>query len=55
MPYLQSIGLYDPIKKLIDPVCLSCTQFAVGSPFLNDLNTSGDTVPGVEYLMITSK
>ncbi|KAG0350227.1 hypothetical protein BG005_010252 [Podila minutissima] len=55
VPYLQSIGLYDPIKKLIDPLCLSCTQFAAGSPFLNDLNASGDTVPGVEYLMITSK
>ncbi|KAG0333568.1 hypothetical protein BG000_009065 [Podila horticola] len=55
VPYLQSIGLYDPIKKLINPLCLSCTQFAAGSSFLNDLNASGDTVPGVEYLMITSK
>ncbi|KAG0045502.1 hypothetical protein BGZ83_009307 [Gryganskiella cystojenkinii] len=52
---LEPLGLYDPLKKLIDPVCLSCFQFLHNSTFLNNLNAGGDTVPGVEYLMIVSK
>ncbi|KAF9139425.1 hypothetical protein BGX30_007993 [Mortierella sp. GBA39] len=54
-PLLSSLGLYDPIKKLIDPVCLSCFQFLEGSDFLTKLNAGGDTVPGVEYKFIVSK
>ncbi|KAF9915113.1 hypothetical protein FBU30_002161 [Linnemannia zychae] len=54
-PFLTSLGLYDPIKKLIDPLCLSCFQFLEGSDFLNNLNAGGDTVPGVEYKFIVSK
>lgn len=55
VPFLTGLGLYDVIKKAIDPVCLSCFQFLVGSPFLNDLNAGGDTVPGVNYKFIQSK
>ncbi|KAF9540380.1 hypothetical protein EC957_004373 [Mortierella hygrophila] len=54
-PFLSSLGLYDPIKKLIDPICLSCFQLLEGSDFLTKLNAGGDTVPGVEYKFIVSK
>ncbi|KAF9131852.1 hypothetical protein BGW39_001240 [Mortierella sp. 14UC] len=54
-PFLTSLGLYDVIKKAIDPVCLSCFQFLENSPFLQNLNAGGDTVPGVQYQFIASK
>ncbi|KAF9906754.1 hypothetical protein BX616_000635 [Lobosporangium transversale] len=54
-PFLTSLGLYDPIKAVIDPVCKSCFQFLQGSQFLKDLNEGGDTVPGVQYKFIVSK
>ncbi|KAG0045362.1 hypothetical protein BGZ90_008475 [Linnemannia elongata] len=54
-PFLISLGLYDPIKKILDPVCKSCFQFLQGSDFLNNLNAGGDTVPGVQYQFIASK
>ncbi|KAF8936515.1 secreted lipase [Dissophora ornata] len=40
----ESVGLYDPVKKLLQ-----------NSTFLQKLNAGGDTVPGVQYLMIGSK
>ncbi|KAF9935838.1 hypothetical protein BGZ75_001799 [Mortierella antarctica] len=54
-PFLSSLGLYDPVKKIIDPVCKSCFQFLENSPFLQNLNAGGDTVPGVSYKFIVSK
>ncbi|KAG0255309.1 hypothetical protein BG011_005201 [Mortierella polycephala] len=54
-PFLASLGLYDPVKKILDPVCRSCFQFLVGSDFLKNLNEGGDTVPGVQYKFIVSK
>ncbi|KAK3828219.1 MAG: triacylglycerol lipase [Benniella sp.] len=55
IPLATSLGLYDPIKKILDPVCKSCFQFLIGSDFLNKLNAGGDTVPGVQYKFIVSK
>ncbi|KAG0361021.1 hypothetical protein BG005_009363 [Podila minutissima] len=55
VPFLTGLGLYDPIRKVIDPVCLSCFQVLDNSPFLQALNAQGDTVPGVSYKFITSK
>ncbi|KAF9321870.1 hypothetical protein BG003_010126 [Podila horticola] len=55
VPFLTGLGLYDPIKKVIDPVCLSCFQVLDNSPFLQALNAQGDTVPGVSYKFIASK
>ncbi|KAG0282246.1 hypothetical protein BGZ96_000663 [Linnemannia gamsii] len=55
VPFLTGLGLYDPIKKIVDPLCLSCFQILQDSPFLKDLNEGGDTVPGVAYHFIVSK
>ncbi|KAG0011720.1 hypothetical protein BGZ82_002900 [Podila clonocystis] len=55
VPFLTGLGLYDPIKKVIDPVCLACFQVLDNSPFLQALNAQGDTVPGVSYKFIASK
>ncbi|KAF9145051.1 hypothetical protein BG015_012011, partial [Linnemannia schmuckeri] len=52
---LTPLGLYDPIKAVFDTLCLSCFQFLENSKFIKNLNTGGDTVSGVKYLMITSK
>ncbi|GJJ68436.1 triacylglycerol lipase [Entomortierella parvispora] len=52
---LEPLGLYDPIAAVISPFCLSCTQLIRNSTFLQKLNAGGDTVPGVDYLMIASK
>ncbi|KAF9287948.1 hypothetical protein BGZ74_000990 [Mortierella antarctica] len=54
-PFLTGLGLYDPIKKIVDPICKSCFQFLAGSPFLTELNKGGDTVPGVSYHFIQSQ
>ncbi|KAG0381170.1 hypothetical protein BGX24_008074 [Mortierella sp. AD032] len=55
VPLAKAIGLFDPIKKIIDPLCEACYQFALNSTFLNDLNAGGDTFPGIEYLLVASK
>jgi hypothetical protein len=33
-------------------LCAACTEQIAGSAFLNNLNTGGDTVPGVKYTVI---
>ncbi|KAF9582676.1 hypothetical protein BGW38_010898 [Lunasporangiospora selenospora] len=50
----KAIGIFDTVKKVIDPVCKSCLQFLEGSDFLKKLNEGGDTVPGVQYKYIVS-
>ncbi|KAF9909042.1 hypothetical protein EC991_009103 [Linnemannia zychae] len=55
IPLLEPLGLYDPVKKIIDPICEACFQFFINSTFINDLNRGGDTLPGIDYLMVASK
>ncbi|KAG9323678.1 hypothetical protein KVV02_002974 [Mortierella alpina] len=52
---LEPLGLYDPVLKIIDPLCHACLQLLKDSAFLKDLNAGGDTVPGVEYLTLVTK
>jgi triacylglycerol lipase len=35
--------------------CDACTEQQAGSPFLTELNAPGDTVPGPDYTVITTK
>ncbi|KAF9319729.1 hypothetical protein BG003_008377 [Podila horticola] len=51
----KSLGLHNAVEGVLDLVCKACFQLIVGSPFLKELNTPNDTVPGVQYLMIASK
>ncbi|KAG0211605.1 hypothetical protein BGX28_007656 [Mortierella sp. GBA30] len=50
-------GLYDPITKMIDPLCHSCLQLVEDSDFIKDLHRIGEPepAPGVEYLLIVSR
>ena len=43
------------LTSLVDRACLSCTQFPEDSPFLQNLNAGGDTLPRVQYMFIASK
>jgi triacylglycerol esterase/lipase EstA (alpha/beta hydrolase family) len=42
-------------SSALDPVCVSCQEQQVGSPFMTTLNAGGDTVPGVDYTVIESR
>ncbi|WP_030518183.1 triacylglycerol lipase [Nocardia sp. NRRL WC-3656] len=46
---IDILGFYRP---LVGPANI---QQAVGSPFLNQLNLAGDTVPGVAYTVVSSR
>jgi len=46
---IDILGFYRP---LVGPANI---QQAVGSPFLNQLNVAGDTVPGVAYTVVASR
>ncbi|KAF9933783.1 hypothetical protein BGZ67_004154 [Mortierella alpina] len=51
----DSLGLSGPAKKVFERNCRSCSEFEPQSDFLRNLNSGGDTVPSVQYLMIVSK
>ncbi|KAG0035764.1 hypothetical protein BGZ81_000057 [Podila clonocystis] len=52
---MESLGLHNEVEGVLNPLCKACFQLIVGAPFLEELNTPNDTVPGVQYLMIVSK
>ena len=49
---LNLIGL---VNDVINPLCTACVEQEQGSSFLANLNSGGDTVPGVHYTVIESK
>ncbi|KAG0340281.1 hypothetical protein BG005_003264, partial [Podila minutissima] len=49
------LGLWNPVTKILDPICKACLELVVGSSFITNLNQGGDTVPGVEYSFIVSR
>jgi triacylglycerol esterase/lipase EstA (alpha/beta hydrolase family) len=42
-------------SSFLGSLCAACTEQAVGSPFLTNLNAGGDTVSGVRYTVIATK
>ncbi|KAG0360169.1 hypothetical protein BG005_011314 [Podila minutissima] len=51
----RQINLYDPVTSLLNKFCAACMQMVYDSSFMQALFADGDTVPGVEYLMLATK
>jgi triacylglycerol esterase/lipase EstA (alpha/beta hydrolase family) len=51
----QTLGLAGATNVALGITCESCVQQQVGSPFLTQLNSGGDTVPGVNYTVIETR
>ena len=50
----QQLGLLVPINSALASSCMACVEQEAGSDFLTNLNRGGDTVPGVQYIVIES-
>jgi triacylglycerol esterase/lipase EstA (alpha/beta hydrolase family) len=51
----QTLGLAGATNVVLGSACESCVQQEVGSSFLTELNSGGDTVPGVTYTVIETR
>jgi triacylglycerol esterase/lipase EstA (alpha/beta hydrolase family) len=51
----RSLGLSDPLVGLVASLCGSCPQFLRGSEYLDDLNSDGEAIPGVEHTNIVTR
>lgn len=40
-PRYIDLGLWNPVAKILDPICKSCLELVVGSSFIADLNKGG--------------
>lgn len=40
-PRYIDLGLWNPVTKILDPICKSCLELVVGSSFIADLNKGG--------------
>jgi triacylglycerol esterase/lipase EstA (alpha/beta hydrolase family) len=52
---LLTLGSYFPGANSFFGNCPACEQQEVGSAFLTELNSGGDTVPGVEYTVVQTR
>jgi triacylglycerol esterase/lipase EstA (alpha/beta hydrolase family) len=52
---LFTLGSAFPGANAFFGFCTACDEQAAGSPFLTELNSGGDTVPGVRYTVIESE
>src|SRR5580693_9581649 len=51
----SSLGAIGLVNSVINPLCPACVEQEQGSSFLMNLNSGGDTVPGVHYTVIESR
>ena len=52
---LSTLASYFPGANSLPSVCPACTEQEAGSQFMNELNSGGDTVPGIDYTVIESE
>ncbi len=52
---LLTLASYFPGASLALAGCPACAEQGAGSSFMNQLNSGGDTVPGVDYTVIESR
>ncbi len=53
---ITTVGRYIPYSnQFVGAACTACVQQEAGSSFLANLNSGGDTVPGVNYTVIESQ
>jgi triacylglycerol esterase/lipase EstA (alpha/beta hydrolase family) len=52
---LFTLGSHFPGANSFFGACLACEQQEVGSPFLTELNSGGDTIAGVDYTVIQTR
>jgi triacylglycerol lipase len=48
-------GTTNPLASPLAPVCIACAEQAAGSSFLAQLNSGGDTLPGISYTVISTR
>src|SRR5581483_8732433 len=48
------LGVLVPVNQFLSGPCEACVEQEAGSPFLTALNAGGETVPGVQYTVITT-
>lgn len=51
----QDLGLFGVFSVILGSSCEGCVEQQAGSPFLAQLNSGGDTVPGVSYTVIETR
>jgi triacylglycerol esterase/lipase EstA (alpha/beta hydrolase family) len=51
----QDLALAGARDLVLGAACVSCTEQETGSAFLTQLNSGGDTVPGVHYTVIETR
>jgi triacylglycerol esterase/lipase EstA (alpha/beta hydrolase family) len=52
---LTLVSYFPGASEFVGELCPACEQQTTGSAFLSELNSGGDTVPGVEYTVIQSR
>ena len=48
-------GTTNPLAGPLAPVCIACAEQAAGSSFLAQLNAGGDTLPGIDYTVMSTR
>jgi triacylglycerol esterase/lipase EstA (alpha/beta hydrolase family) len=48
-------GTTNPLASPLAPVCIACLEQAAGSSFLAQVNAGGDTLPGIDYTVISTR